>query len=198
MKFKHFALSIAVMSFPTVALAQSGGHEHQASPDAKATVVQPEMQKAFDELKALAGAWEGRLTTDPPAPEADGKQAKVNLRVTSMGHALMHDMKIDGRPDNPITMLVVDADRLLLTHYCDADNRPRMMGKRSADGKTVEFDFVDVSGNLKYGHMHHVVFTFVDANHHIEEWTWMAPGDKATRARFELQRAASAGASSGI
>ena len=196
MMSKQLALSIVVMSVSTVALAQS--HEHSAPPEAKAAAVPSDMQKAFEELKTLAGAWEGRLTTDPPAPEAEGKLAQVNLRVTSMGHALMHDMKIDGRPDNPITMLVVDADRLLLTHYCDADNRPRMTGKRSADGKRVEFDFVDVSGNLKYGHMHHVVFTFVDANHHIEEWTWMAPGDKATRARFELQRAASAGASSGI
>lgn len=197
MMSKQLALSMIVMSVSTVALAQSGGHDHSAPPEAKAAAVPSDMQKAFDELKTLAGAWEGRLTTDPPAPEADGKLAQVSLRVTSMGHALMHDMKIDGRPDNPITMLVVDADRLLLTHYCDADNRPRMTGKRSADGKRVEFDFVDVSGNLKYGHMHHVVFTFVDANHHIEEWTWMAPGDKATRARFELQRAASAGATSG-
>jgi hypothetical protein len=197
MMSKQLALSMVVMSVSTVALAQSGGHDHSAPPEAKAAAVPSDMQKAFDELKTLAGAWEGRLTTDPPAPEADGKLAQVSLRVTSMGHALMHDMKIDGRPDNPITMLVVDADRLLLTHYCDADNRPRMTGKRSADGKRVEFDFVDVSGNLKYGHMHHVVFTFVDANHHIEEWTWMAPGDKAMRARFELQRAASAGATSG-
>lgn len=197
MMSKQLALSMVVMSVSTVALAQSGRHDHSAPPEAKAAAVPSDMQKAFDELKTLAGAWEGRLTTDPPAPEADGKLAQVSLRVTSMGHALMHDMKIDGRPDNPITMLVVDADRLLLTHYCDADNRPRMMGKRSADGKSEEFDFVDVSGNLKYGHMHHVVFTFVDANHHIEEWTWMAPGDKATRARFELQRAASAGATSG-
>jgi hypothetical protein len=132
---------------------------------------------------------------DPQVPEVEGKRSQVTLRVTSMGHTLMHELKLDGRPDNPITMLVVDADRLLLTHYCDADNRPRMLGQRSPDGKSVEFDFVDVSGKLQYGHMHHAVFTFVDANHHIEEWTWMMPNDKSMRVRFDLQRSTPAGGS---
>ena len=109
----------------------------------------------------------------------------------------MHDLKIEGIPDNPITMMVVDADRLLLTHYCDADNRPRMVGKMSADGKTVEFDFLDISGNLNTGHMHHAVFTFVDENHHIEEWTFMMPGDNPVHVRFDLQRTKDASGVSG-
>jgi len=195
MKIKHYALSVVVISVSTVALAQSSGHEHATPPDPKGTVAKSDTQKAFDELKTLAGSWEGQPKTDPPVPEMEGKRSQVTLRVTSMGHTLMHELKLDGRPDNPITMLVVDADRLLLTHYCDADNRPRMLGKRSPDGKSVEFDFVDVSGKLQYGHMHHAVFTFVDANHHIEEWTWMTPGDKPMRVRFDLQRTTSAGGS---
>ena len=133
-----------------------------------------ETQKAFDKLKTLEGSWEGHLSTVPPVPaEVQGKGAKVAFRVTSRGHTLMHDLKLEGMPDNPITMLVVDADRLLLTHYCDADNRPRMVGKASPDGKTVEFDFLDISGNVQHGHMHHAVFTFVDEDHHTEDWTFM-------------------------
>jgi hypothetical protein len=47
-----------------------------------------------------------------------------------------------------------------------------MAGKLSPDGKTVEFDFVDVSGGTKYGgHMHQTVFTFIDADYHTEDWT---------------------------
>jgi hypothetical protein len=91
----------------------------------------------------------------------------------------------------------VDADRLLLTHYCDADNRPRMIGKASPDGKTVEFDFLDISGNVKHGHMHHAVFTFVDENHHSEDWTFMMPGDKPMRAHFDLQRTSGGSAVAG-
>jgi hypothetical protein len=64
-----------------------------------------------------------------------------------------------------------------------------MAGKVLADGKTVDFDFLDVSGSLQYGHMHHADFTEIDANHHTEDWTYMEPGDKPVRAHMELQRA---------
>ena len=145
-------------------------------------------QKSFDSLKALAGSWEGHVTTAPPQPDIEGKPAHLSLRVTSMGNAMVHEMTGDGRPDDPITMLYLDGDRLLLTHYCDAGNRPRMTGKMSPDGKTVEFDFLDVAGSTDYGHMHHAVFTVIDENHHSEDWTYMMPGDKPMHAHVDLQR----------
>ncbi len=63
-----------------------------------------------------------------------------------------------------------------------------MTGTITPDGKTVEFDFLDVVGNMKHGHMHRAAFTFVDANHHTEDWMFMLPGDKPVRARLDLQR----------
>jgi hypothetical protein len=125
----------------------------------------------------------------------NGTPLEVSLRVTSRGNALVHEMKTPGVPDDPtktdhpVTMIYLDSDRLLLTHYCDAGNRPRMAAKVSPDGKTVEFDFVDVAGSTQYGHMHHAVFTIIDANHHSEDWTYMAPGDKPIHAHMELTRA---------
>jgi phage tail protein X len=116
------------------------------------------------------------------------------MRVTSRGNALVHEMKGAGTPDDatkydhPVTMLYLDEGRLLLTHYCDAGNRPRMAARSSPDGKTVEFDFLDVAGNLQYGHMQHAVFTIIDANHHTEDWTFMMPGDKPVHAHMDLQR----------
>jgi hypothetical protein len=139
-------------------------------------------------IKTLAGSWEGHVTTVPQRAEIEGKLMQVSLRVTSMGNALVHEMTGAGRPDDPITMLYLDGDRLLLTHYCDAGNRPRMAGKMSPDGNTVEFEFLDVDGSTQYGHMHHAVFTALDANHHTEDWTYMEPGDKPVRAHFDLQR----------
>ena len=169
MKSLPLILSVVLMALCTAAFAQA------------------DAQKSFDKMKTLAGAWEGHVTTLPQQAEMEGKLMQVSLRVTSMGHTLMHEMTGSGRPDDPITMFVVDGDRLLLTHYCDADNRPRMVGKMSPDGKTVEFDFLDVAGSTEYGHMHHAVFTFLDANHHIEDWTFMV-GDKPVHAHFDLQR----------
>jgi hypothetical protein len=171
MKSLRLALSVVLLSLSTLALAQS------------------DAQKSFDKLKTLAGSWEGTVTTDPQQTGAQGKSVQISLRGTSMGNAVLHEMKVEGRPDDPITMLYLDDDRLLLTHYCDAGNRPRMVGKMTPDGKTVEFDFLDVAGSTQHGHMHHAVFTVVDANHHTEDWTYMMPGDKPVNAHFDLQRA---------
>jgi len=152
-------------------------------------------QKSFDLLKALAGTWQGPVTTEPADHNAgDGSFTQVTMRVTSRGNALVHEMHEPSVPDDParydhpLTMFYLDGDRLLLTHYCDAGNRPRMSGKVSPDGKKVEFDFVDLSGGNQYGHMYHAVFTFIDADHHIEDWTYMLPGDKPVRARVDLKR----------
>lgn len=152
-------------------------------------VAPSDAQKSFEKLKTLAGTWTGQVKTSPVDADVEGKEVHATLRVTSMGNALMHEMQGMGRPDDPITMLYVDGDRLTLTHYCDAGNRPRMTARASGDGKTVEFDFLDVAGSTQYGHMHHAVFTVIDENHHTEEWTYMMPGDKPMHARMELTRA---------
>jgi hypothetical protein len=175
MKSVRCFLAAVLMLLSTVVFAQSDTQKSDA-------------QKSFDKMKTLSGSWEGRTTTIPPQADIEGKPMQVTLRVTSMGHTLMHEATGTGRSDDPITMFVVDGDRLLLTHYCDADNRPRMVGRMSPDAKTVEFEFLDVTGNLKYGHMQHAVFTIIDENHHIEDWTYMKPGDKPTVAHFDLQR----------
>jgi hypothetical protein len=162
MKSRHLLLSAALIGLTTVAFAQSGA------------------QKSFDQMKSLAGSWQGTV---------DGKPMQVSLRVTSMGNALIHEMKMDGRADDPITMLYVDGERLLLTHYCDAGNRPRMAATMTPDGKTVDFHFLDVANyNSKQGgYMQHAVFTTLDANHHTEDWTYLAQG-KLVNAHLDLQR----------
>ena len=154
-----------------------------------AAFAQTEAQKTFDKLKALSGAWEGKVTTDlKVATPLDNEPTHVTLRTTSRGNALMHEMTSAGSPDDPITMFYLDEDRVLLTHYCDAGNRPRMEGKLSPDGKTLEFTFLDVAGSNLHEHMHHAKFTFIDADHHTEDWTFMLPGDKPLHAHFDLKR----------
>ena len=182
MKSLRFMLSVVLLSVSAMAFAQS---EPQKS----------EAEKSFDTMKTLAGSWEGPVSTDPPQADMDmSKPMHVSLRVTSRGNALVHEMQEAGTPldaaryDHPITMLYVDSGRLTLVHYCDAGNRPRMVARTSPDGKKVEFDFLDLSGGTQYGHMHHAVFTILDANHHIEDWTYMMPGDKPIHAHMDLKR----------
>lgn len=182
MNCKWLVLGVALMSLAAVAFAQ---HDSMAGaqPAGEAGA-----RPAFDRLKALGGSWEGMLTTVPAVPEAQGKVAQVTLHVSSMGNALQHEVKIEGRPDDPITMFYMDGDDLVLTHYCDAGNRPRMRSRVSPDDKRVEFDLVDVAGSTEHGNMYHSTFTLIDADHHIEDWTWMNPGGQTIQAHFDLRR----------
>jgi hypothetical protein len=183
MKSLGLVLSVALLMLSTAALAQ------------QADAPKSEAQKSFDVMKTLAGSWEGPISVDPPREDVKkGTLGHVDLRVTSRGNALVHEMQEAGTPldftkyDHPITTMYVENDRLYLVHYCDAGNRPRMVGKVSPDGKKVEFEFADLSGSNQYGHMYHAVFTAIDANHHTEDWTYMEPGDKPVHAHFDLQR----------
>ncbi|MGD0571106.1 MAG: hypothetical protein ABSA78_22130 [Candidatus Sulfotelmatobacter sp.] len=148
---------------------------------AAALVAQTPAQKSFDQLKSLAGDWEGKAS--------EGKTVQVSFRDTAGGSALMSE--IHGRgADNMISMFNLDGpNRLLLTHYCSVGNQPRMTASASPDGKTITFDFFDAT-NLSApdaGHMQHVVFTIVDANHHTELWTFNDHG-KEMKELFDLQR----------
>lgn len=187
-------LLFLLMASPAAILAQSDAHSSAentvqgAMQESSEKATASDAQKAFDQLKTLAGSWAGQLTTLPKEPMVEGKFAQFSLRVTSRGHAVVHELSVSGLPDHPVTMFYLDGDRLTLTHYCDAGNRPRMSGKISADGKTLEFDFLDLSGSNQKGHMHHAVFTFMDENHHTEDWTYMMPDGNSVRAHFDLQR----------
>ncbi len=183
MKSLRLLLPLALISLAAITFAQ--------------TPTPSDAQKSFDTLKTVAGDWEGPVTVSPPMPGMQGDTANlhVSMHVTSRGHAIVHELQEAGAPldptkyDHPVTMLYLDGDKLNLVHYCDAGNRPRMVARKSTDGKTVEFDFVDMSGGNDFGHMYHSVFTLVDANHHIEDWTYMMPGDKPVHAHFDLHRA---------
>ena len=205
MKSLRSCLSVVLLSLSSLAFGQSDTHQHgagsSAQPEAqtasKPAAPKSEAQVSFDTLKTLAGEWEGTVKTDLPGVDPMANiRMHTTMRITSRGNALVHEFQEAGTPldpskyDHPVTMMYVDADRLNLVHYCDAGNRPHMTGKMSPDGKKVEFEFADLSGSNKHGHMNHAVFTIVDANHHIEDWTYMMPGDKPVQARFDLTRIA--------
>jgi hypothetical protein len=163
MKSIRFLLSFVLLSLTTVTFAQS------------------DAQKSFDKLKTLAGSWEGTL---------EGKPLHVSLRVTSMGHALMHEMTGAGRPDDPISLFHLDGDRLLMTHYCDAGNQPRLVATISPDGKIITFNFLEATNLLssQMGHMQRVVFDLIDSDHHTEKWEFAMADGKPMGGLLDLKR----------
>jgi hypothetical protein len=180
-KSRPFMLCLGALSLCCLTSAQN------PSPGQKAISAKSDAQVSFGALKSLAGTWTGPVTADPPNPDIDGP-IQVTLRVASRGNALVHEIAPGGVPEP--TMIYLEGDRLTLVHYCDAGNRPRLVARKSPDPKTVEFDFVDISGSTKPSYLQHFVFTIIDVDHHTEDWTFMLPGDRMLRAHFDLKRAA--------
>jgi len=165
MNRNRIAVSLVVLLASLAAHAQSG------------------TQQSFDSIKALAGSWEGKTQMSDPV--------QVSFRLTAGGSAVMSEIvsHMNGKSEDMITMFNMDGDRLLLTHYCEAGNQPRMKASASADGKTLTFDFIDATNlsGLDAPHMHRVVFSFIDGNHHTEEWHF-AVGGKEMVETFDLQK----------
>jgi hypothetical protein len=146
---------------------------------ATAVAVESDAQRSFDKLKTLAGSWQGKSNS--------GQPVDVTFRVTSGGSAVLSEIMGE---ENMITMFHLDGDRLLLTHYCGTGNQPRMKATASPDGKTLAFEFLDATnlGSPQAGHMHRVIFTFPDAEHHTEEWFFVQDGKETAHQRFNLER----------
>ena len=146
----------------------------------KNVTAQSDAKIAFAKLKTLSGSWQGTVMGIP---------INFTIRAASSGTAILHEGNTEkGPPDHEITMFYVEEDRLIAIHYCDAGNRARMEGKMSADGKSVEFNFLDVAGSTKGGLVKRIMFTMIDANKHVEEFTFIMPNGKPVELRGEFQR----------
>ncbi len=92
--------------------------------------------------------------------------------------------------ESMVTMYHVDNNRLLLTHYCAAQNQPRMQATVSDDGKTFTFDFIDATNlaNPADGHMRKLVLTIQDKDHFTEQWFFAQKGKDLDHGVFQLTR----------
>jgi hypothetical protein len=164
-----------------VMLTAYGAAVAQTTSSPSKAAAQSDAQKAFENMKTLAGSWQGTVM---------GISINVTIRVASSGTAILHEATGDkpGPPNHEITMFYVEGDRLLATHYCDGGNRARFEGKMSPDGKTNEFSFLDVTGSTQGGLVKRMVFTMIDANKHIIEFTFIMPNGKPVELRGEFQR----------
>jgi hypothetical protein len=138
----------------------------------------PNSSGGFDSLKGLAGQWQ---LEDP-----GGKQQIVTWKVVSGGSAVMESLQ----EESMITMYHVDKGHLMLTHYCAAQNQPRMLGTVSDDGKTFTFDFLDATNlaSLNDGHMHKMVLTIQDKDHFTEQWVFSKDGKNDEHGVFQFTR----------
>lgn len=129
---------------------------------------------AFDQLKSLAGQWEGK--------NSSGMPVKVSYQVVSNGSAVMEHLA-PGTESEMITMYSLEGDRLIVTHYCSAGNQPTMQTAplTSATGK-YDFTFVRASGmkSPDEGHMIALSLSIPDKDHLTQVWTFQDHGKSMT------------------
>ncbi len=160
MKFRNLVVVAVVLAN---SLSFAGTTE---SPKDDATV-------AFARLKGLAGEWE--------AKSAEIGNARVTNEVVSGGSVVLERFTSDKLPagGEMLTVYHLDGDRLLLTHYCMAQNQPRMVVRCFDPAKgELDFDFLDAT-NLASpgaGHMHSAKFRFLDDKHFSSEWQFVEDG----------------------
>ncbi len=169
---RRLAILIILIATAAIALPQE---------PPKTASVQSDAKKAFAKLKTLSGSWQGTVMDT---------SINFTIRATSSGTTILHEGNTskDGPPKNEITMFYLDGDRLLATHYCDAGNRSNMEGKVSADGNSIQFTFIDVAGPTRGGYLKDLVFTVIDAGHHIVGLTFVMPDGKPIQLRGKFQR----------
>lgn len=159
------------MSFLVTILALSAGF----------AAAQSRPATGFDQMKTLVGEWEARTK--------DGKEVHASYRLVSAGTALLETL----RPPDASEMVTVyhaDGDRMALTHYCRANNQPRMRTAPVTDPvKQLTFSFAGISNaaSPETGHMHQLQLTFDDKDHFTQEWTWREKGQERTET-FQFTR----------
>lgn len=138
---KFFLVSLVCLT--TSSAAADAVHEKGESADA------PNIRSAeFGYLKKrLNGAWAGRYTNGTLENPSDWQPVKVNYRLTGNGSAIVENYFYeDDENAGMSTVYYPDDTDLRLTHYCGAQNHPRMKWKTfDEDSKTYGFEFIDIT-----------------------------------------------------
>ena len=129
--------------------------------------------KFFDRFKALQGTWIGTSTK--------GWKEETTIRTIAQG-SVVQFTSFDAHPNETMLTLVhMDSDRLLITHYCVAKNQPRLqLTSLEDEGKTGIFTFLDGTNlpSREKGHMDKVVYRFRDEDRFTSQWTWYQNGQE--------------------
>ena len=142
-----------------------------------------EARDVFERFKSHAGAWKGKSTK--------GWEDTISVRVIA-GNSVVMVTSFDAHPGETMaTMISLDGDRLLLTHYCVAKNQPRLIATAfDATTNTVTFEYVDATGirSRDEGHMDKMVLQFLGPDRYRSRWTWYSKGSERWMEEIDYTR----------
>jgi hypothetical protein len=143
---------------------------------------------AFQRLLSLEGTWTGKATHDAGSGKTDGGEVTVVYKITA-ARSVLEETLFPGTPHEMVTMYHPDGARVVLTHYCAAQNQPRMTLEPGSDPNVFTFVFSGGTNMRETDlHMHVARITFVDADHIVSVWSSMKDGKPAGEGRFDLTR----------
>jgi len=152
----------------------TGASLSAGEPVAVGSVSREEALQVFERLKKQAGEWAGSSTA--------GWEGTARHTVMARGSVVLVTSKFnDAEHDGMATAMHMDGDRLLLTHYCEAKNQPRLaLSRVEDDGRTAIFTFFDGTNmtSRDRGHMDKVIIRFQDDDHYTSQWTWYQGGQE--------------------
>jgi hypothetical protein len=82
---------------------------------------------ALKQMRALAGAWEG--TFEWTGARSGGGNMSATYSLTGNGSAVVEDLSVDG-VRSMTSVYHLDGADLRMTHYCGAQNQPRLKAQR--------------------------------------------------------------------
>lgn len=130
-------------------------------------------REMFDRLKGLEGRWETVSTA--------GWAEVTTYEVIARGSVLMSATTFAEAPERKmVTMFHLDGDRLVLTHYCEARNQPRLEAKEiDLEGGSVAFVFADGTNlpDRDHGHMDSALFALSGEDTYRSRWSWYESGE---------------------
>ncbi len=142
--------SIAILlGASLVSVAQTENSKPVSMPES----VEGASAAALAQLRDLAGEWEGSFEWTG-ARTARGK-VNATYAETANGSAVIENLAMNGVP-SMTSVYHLDGADLRMTHYCAAQNQPRLKARQIALAKGVlDFDFVDAT-NLRSPDAPHV------------------------------------------
>lgn len=123
--------------------------------------------QVYEQLKSLAGEWEAELP-------GFGKLTS-SVRLVSNGRAIE---EVIGTPqDNELSVYTLNADKILLTHYCamtpDGHQVRLQTNRLEFAPERIEFAFTGATNlhTMAAAHMRRVIMKITDREHYSEKWT---------------------------
>ncbi|MFZ0918159.1 MAG: hypothetical protein WAN04_14805 [Candidatus Udaeobacter sp.] len=143
--------------------------------------------KAFEQLKSLVGDWRGTFEWTGARKSTGSMNAAYYL--TGNGSVLVENLIMENVP-TMTSVYHLDGADLRMTHYCAAQNQPRLKAERIdlAHG-AIDFGFVDIT-NLRSAdapHVHGLELRVTDSDHVTVTFLFQGNG-KESREKVVLKR----------